>query len=355
MKLVCPHCAKVIDVPETAAGQTTNCSLCHGPLTVPFTPTSETPPASPPPAGPPTSLPPLPPPPPPPPVPDPLAPTTAWPPSTKSGTVIPPLAPPPLASTTPSGVGRGAEILARLQQVKLPDEFHHWFGLGVLVVLFFLFFFPWTGVNVGDTNLVSQSGLAVAFGYGSALPEGANLTKGLPGASMLMLAFLACLVGLLLLIVILVERLVHAPAVQNMKPTLQRIAALKDHVVLGCLLLVTLIFLLYYVFAGFPLEQAAFSEKASDTMLMGLKLKTDGIEKVKSYEMVGLQWYHRRCWFGFSTLLALVATLWVGCRWLAARGYTKKWPKVVLQWPAGDSPQLTFDAQTPVSELTRKS
>jgi len=140
-----------------------------------------------------------------------------------------------------------------------------------------------------------------------------------------------------------------------MKPTLQRIAALKDHVVLGCLLLVTLIFLLYYLFATFPLEQAAFSEKASDTMLMGLKLKTDGIEKVKTFEMVGLQWYHRRYWFGFATLLALVATLWVGCRWLAARGYTKRWPKLVLQWPAGDSPQLTFDAQTPVSELMKKS
>ena len=353
MKLVCPHCAKVIDVPESAAGQTTNCSLCNGPLTVPFAAPSETPPASVSPAGPPHTLPPLPPPPPSPPVPDPWGTTTAWN-SSKPGTVIPPL--PPTHAPAASGGGRGAEILSRLQNISFPPEFHEWLGLGVLVVLFFLFFFPWVGVSVGDSSLVSQSGTGVAFGSATSAKEGEGLTTNLAGSTLLVLAFLATLVGFLLLIVILVERLVQAPAVQNMKPTLQRIAALKDHVVLGCLLLVTLVFLLYYIFASFPLEHAAWSDKASDTMLMGLKLKVEGsFEKVKGYEMVGMQWLHRRAWFGFATLLSLVATLWLGCRWLAARGYTKRWPKVVLQWPAGNAAQLTFDAPQPVSELTKNT
>ena len=38
MKLVCPHCSKVIDVDERLAGQTTNCPQCQGPFTVPIAP-----------------------------------------------------------------------------------------------------------------------------------------------------------------------------------------------------------------------------------------------------------------------------------------------------------------------------
>jgi len=35
MQLVCPHCAGVIDVPDSLAGQTANCALCQRALTVP--------------------------------------------------------------------------------------------------------------------------------------------------------------------------------------------------------------------------------------------------------------------------------------------------------------------------------
>lgn len=346
MKLVCPHCAKVIDVPESAAGQTTTCPLCQGPLTVPFG-GSVTPPASVPPAGPPTNPAPLPPPPPPPAPPDPLAHTTAWP-QSRSGTVVPPVPHQPKA-----GHAAGTAILGRLQQLKLPSGFHEWLGVSVLAILFVLFFFPWLGIYLGDVTLVQQSGAGAAFGSASATPEGLNLSKTLTGSSLLMLAFLVSLVGLLLLVVILVEKFVHAQAVQNFKPTLQRIAALREHIVAVCLLIITLIFLLYYLFASFPLEQAARSDKAGDTLLMGLKLKVDGIESVKSAEMLAMQLLQRRCWFGFATLLALVSTLWVGYRWLSDRGYTRRWPRIVIQWPASDSPALTFDAPTPASDLSK--
>src|SRR5688572_10500925 len=76
MKLVCPHCSKVIDVDERLAGQTTNCPQCNGPFTVPIAPvsppmnSSSTFPVSPPS--------PVPPPPPFPSPPDPLAQTANW-------------------------------------------------------------------------------------------------------------------------------------------------------------------------------------------------------------------------------------------------------------------------------------
>ena len=147
-----------------------------------------------------------------------------------------------------------------MKQFTLPANFHDWYGLVVLAILFLLFFFPWVSVSVGNSHLVDQSGLSVGFGYASATKEGEFLTKGLGGDTLIVVAFLASLVGLVLLIVILVERLVQAPAVQNMKPTLQRIASFRDPVVLGCLLVITLAFLLHYVFMSFPLEHAAWCE-----------------------------------------------------------------------------------------------
>ncbi len=229
----------------------------------------------------------------------------------------------------------------------MPEALHNWLGLGALTVIFFLFFFPWVAVNVGDTTIASQSGLSVGFGMASSTPEAQFLVKGLSGSGLIVIAFLASVVGLILFAVIFVEKNVQSAAVQNMKPTLQRIGELKEPIVLGCLTLITLIFLFHYCLASFPLEQAAWSEKAGDTMLMGLKLKTDGIEKVKSAEMVGLQWLHRRVWFGLATLVALAATLWIGCHWLDKRGYTRRWPKLVIQWPGHDTPPPTFDSAPP--------
>src|SRR5947208_2221815 len=35
MQLTCPHCRKVVNVPDEAAGQVTNCPECRGPFMVP--------------------------------------------------------------------------------------------------------------------------------------------------------------------------------------------------------------------------------------------------------------------------------------------------------------------------------
>lgn len=352
MKLVCPHCAKVIEVADSSAGQTTNCPMCQGPLTVPFAPPAA--PASVPQAGPPALPSRLPPPPPPPPPPDPLAHTTAWTPT--SGYVAPPLPSASKPAASGSSGGKGTDVVGRLKQFSLPESFHDWFGLGVLAALFLLFFFPWVSVSVGNTHLVDQNGLGVGFGFASTTKEGDFLTKNLGGDSLVMLAFLASIVGIVLLILILIDKRVQAPAVQNMKPTLQRIMALRDPIVLVCLTLITLVFLLHYVFMSFPLEQAAWSEKAGDTMITGLKLKIEGnIEKAITTEMVGMQWLQRRGWFCLSLLISLASTLWIGYRWMSARGMTKRWPKVVIQWPGNEFPQLTFDEPAKASDLTARS
>ena len=277
MKLVCPHCAKVIEMDDRLAGQSANCSLCQGPLTVPYAPNAVTPPITVPPLNPPAAPSPLPPPPPPPNVPDPLGTTTAWPPAfpATGGNVVPPLTPPP----STAGGGRGGQLFGKLQSLALPPGFHEWLGLGALVVLFFLFFFPWVGVYVGNSRLVEQSGLAVGFGYAATSDEGKSLAVNLPGSGLLVLSFFATLAGLIFCVLIVLEKFVKSPAVQNLKPTLDRIMGMKDVVVLGLLGLVTLVFLFHWLFFAFPLETAAWSEKAKDTMLLGLQLKTDGIKE----------------------------------------------------------------------------
>jgi hypothetical protein len=348
MKLVCPHCAKVIEMDDRLAGQSANCSLCQGPLTVPYAPAAVSPPVTVPPLTPPASPAPLPPPPPPPNIPDPLGTTTAWPPphAATGGTVVPPLPP----STSSGGGGRGGQLFGKLQQFSLPPGLEEWLGIATLVLLFFLFFFPWVGVYVGDTPIAQQSGFAVGFGYASHTEEGKPLAVNLTGSGLLVLCFFATLAGLILSVLILVEKFVKAPAVQNFKPTLDRIMGLKDIIVLGLLGLVTLVLLFHWLFFAFPLETAAWSEKAKDTMLMGLKLKTEGITDVKSAEMVGMQWLQRRMWFSLSLLIALVATVWHGLRWMNAKGYTRHWPRLVIEWP-GNTPQLTFDALQKANEL----
>src|SRR5262245_7326100 len=38
MNLVCPHCAKVVEIAPELAGKTTTCPKCAGPFTVPLVP-----------------------------------------------------------------------------------------------------------------------------------------------------------------------------------------------------------------------------------------------------------------------------------------------------------------------------
>ncbi len=351
MKLVCPHCAKVIEIADSLAGQTTSCSLCQGPLTVPFAPSAAapTPPqASPTPA--PVSPSPLPPPPPPPPAPDPLGTTTAWTPSASStgGSVIPPV-------HTPSGNGGNGGIWQqRLDTFHIPPYVHEWIGLAALALLFFLFLFPWVGVYVGSTPLAVQSGVGIGFGTTTHMEEAKSLVTQLPGSTMVVLAFLCSLLGLIFLGLILVEKFASTPAIEKLKPTLDRLKVLQDVIVLSLLGVIFLVLVLHYVVLSFPLESAAWSEKASDTMLLGLKLKTEGITAVKekAYGMVGMQWLERRGYFSLALLISLIATAWCGIRFLHTRGVTRTWPRLAIVW-SQQAPQLTAESPMKFSDLTK--
>ncbi|MBL8825002.1 MAG: hypothetical protein JNJ77_20610 [Planctomycetia bacterium] len=329
MKLVCPHCAKVIEISESLAGQTTQCTLCQGPLTVPFASAGTTPPKAVEPPSPATPAP-LPPPPPAPVTPDPLGNTTAW--TPPSASTVPPV-PPAANQNTASVAGKATGFLKRILQKPLPEAFFNGFGLGILFVLFILFFFPWVGIYMGNITLAEQSGMGVAFGYASKTPETDLMVKSLSSAPLMILAFFACLAGFLLLMVQLVDRYVTSPVVQNYKPTIQKLASHQDTIVSILLIITTLAFIAYWLFFSFSLEQAAWSDKANDTMLMALKLKTEGIEKVTSADMVPMQWLQRHGWFKLGMLLSLIALLVSGCHWLSTRGYTTNWPKLVLLWP----------------------
>lgn len=329
MKLVCPHCAKVIEISESLAGQTTQCTLCQGPLTVPYSNAGNVPPVS---AEPPlpASPAPLPPPPPAPSTPDPLGNTTAW--TPPSASTVPPVSPAG-GQNTVSVAGKASGFLKSILQKPLPEAFYSGFGLGMLFVLFILFFFPWVGIYIGSTTLAEQSGMGVAFGYATKTPETDLMVKSLSGAPLMILAFFACLAGFLLLIIQLVDRYVTSPVVQNYKPTIQKVVSYQDTIVSILLIITSLSFLAYWLFFSFSLEQAAWSDKANDTMLMALKLKTEGIEKVLSADMVPMQWLQRHGWFKLGMLLSLLALLVSGCHWLSKRGYTANLPKLVLLWP----------------------
>lgn len=319
MKLVCPHCAKVVDVDDSRAGQTTSCPQCQGPFTVPLTP---------PPLPGVGTMNPLPPPPPPPPTPDPLSKTTDW--RASGSSVVPPI---PTSTAQPSSRPSWAP---NLQDINIPPWLREGWTLIVLALLFLLQFFPWVGVYVGDATLVQQSGASIGFGTASVSDKAPMtvLTQDLGGASLLVIYFLATLVGFILCILMLVARFVPATSLSQVKPTIDRIFAYKNMIVLILLGLTGLILLLYLV-APFPLENAAqMPDKAAKVMHEGLKLKADfGDMNIKSADMVWLQWLHRRCWFTFAFLVNFIAALVVVYYWLQDRGYTRNWPRFSVQRP----------------------
>lgn len=171
---------------------------------------------------------------------------------------------------------------------------------------------------------------------------------------MVVLAFLCSLLGLIFLGLILVEKFASTPAIEKLKPTLDRLKVLQDVIVLSLLGVIFLVLVLHYVVLSFPLESAAWSEKASDTMLLGLKLKTEGITAVKekAYGMVGMQWLERRGYFSLALLISLIATAWCGIRFLHTRGVTRTWPRLAIVW-SQQAPQLTAESPMKFSDLTK--
>lgn len=236
----------------------------------------------------------------------------------------------------------------------IPDFVHEWIGLAALALLFFLFFFPWVGVYVGNTRLAEQTGVGISFGSTYNTKEAEFLVAQLPGSTFVGMAFFCSLLGLFFLGLILVEKFVKAPAMEKLKPTIDRLKILQDVIVLGLLGVIFLVLFLHYLAFSFPLEAGAWSEKASDTMLLGLKLKTEGISAVKdkSYEMVGMQWLQRRGYFTLALLISFIATLWCAIRFLNARGITRTWPRLAIVWPQ-QSPMLTAETPMTASELTK--
>jgi hypothetical protein len=343
MKLVCPHCSKVVDIPDQLGGQTTNCPQCQGPFTVPMAPpnsgggsySAATPPPSP-----------IPPPPPPPPPPDPLGQTTDW--RTRGEHVVPPLregyAPAPPRS-------RAGRLLQNIRAIQIPPWVKDWCGVGTLVLLFLLTFFPWASISAGQDYLMKQSGAGLAFGTvrGDTTAQELFRSAGLGTSPLLVLYFLCVLAGLLLLIVLLLERYGDMSALDSVRPTLQRIADVKETIVLGLTVVTALILLLYLVGLPFPIEQLMQTEPAADVMRLGLKQKVSPeVDKVLVWDMVYFQWLRRHGWFYLATLINVVAAAYVLVKWLKHKGYIRQWPRLVMQWAddsgGADSPQLTFDA-----------
>src|SRR5262245_11607752 len=156
MKLVCPHCSKVVDILDQLGGQTTHCPQCQGPFTVPLAPSS--PPTN---SGPALPMSPVTPPPLPPPPPDPLAATADWRARGGGESVVPPIRDEYQPARPQGRVGR---LLQNFRAIQLPTWVKDWAIVGTLALLFILTFFPWAHISAGQDYLMTQSGAGIAFG-----------------------------------------------------------------------------------------------------------------------------------------------------------------------------------------------
>lgn len=240
MKLLCPTCQKPLEVPEQYAGQMMKCPLCNNTFTVPVL----------------AQMPAAPPPPPPPPAPPAPSPAFTAPPGPGAAYQEP--------TADSPGQSRGLSVNPRI----IP-----WLAPLSLLCIFILLFFSWVGMYPGGIGVVTQTGWGSAFGsanrddgwykystdtrakywekyYGSDVEP---LTK--PGVSILLIFFILILLPAVLASLISVA--ISAKLIPiAVPPPLQAFWPMRSLFV-GGLALATLIFLLFELFYGFPLEHTA--------------------------------------------------------------------------------------------------
>lgn len=314
MKLVCPHCAKLVDVAPHLAGQITPCPLCAGPFTVPNVP-PEVLAAM---AGPAVST-----------VPPPPAPPA------------PPL--PLLPSPTPSP---GLKAWFRLDTAWTVAE--PWLAPAAFLTLLVCLFFPWVGVYAGATMLVEQTGLGTGFGW-VALGHDVKLSATSMPAAFVVLHALAVAAAAAIVAALLVLQFTPESMRKNWGSWQQTLRQQREFLlmVLG---VVSAAALLLNLLTAFPLEaEMASEEKAASVLKEGLKHKV-GADltnvKVISADMVPLQWTQRRGWFWLAVVVNLAAAAVTVGDWLRQRGRITHWPELRVEWKPFQSGQ---PAERPVA------
>jgi hypothetical protein len=357
MNLLCPHCQKMLTVPEQYAGQPMKCPLCTNTFTVPALPqapvtsvasanwTAPPPPASspsPPPAPAPTDFysvaaePPT--------APAPRreervnfspAPEPTRPPFADKT----PPAPAPPAPPPPAGYHRTSTLWVSPRVVP-------WIAPVCILLFFLLLFFPWVGMHPGGTQVYSQTGWGTAFGSYWSNPVWERVAAAgrdrkaaataaepiTPGASAPMLIYVLVLLVLALPAAVLFVLLVAAPA--TLPPAVQRYKPWRTTILGGLVLFLTLLLVLQLLW-GFSLENAVLARAEEHVASEREQAKTpEEVERVELRRAQFLSQFNVRptSWLRLAAFLHLVALAGVGLDlWLQRRG-ARPLPRVDFLW-----------------------
>jgi hypothetical protein len=317
MELICPHCQQKITVADSVAGQTTSCPKCSGPFTAPLLPSPMAPAGNPSaytPAGPST------------PTGDASAAAAA--PSTAGAAPGPGTDAPPLLTPTTETRPRRA--------IVLEPRVVRWIAPACLVANFFLLFFPWVGVYIGNTvfggtMLARQAGGGIAFGL---TPTRADeklfepLTSNSP-AILILLYFLLMLAGLVVVAAFAAISFGPPELKRKLPHWSPQLLQYRSMAVVAISVFAFLCVELHRLFINFPIENAA--QASAKSVMEDAK---SGAEATRAplADMVTTPIVQRTGWFScvaFLNWLAMLGSL--ADVWLERRGQRAP-PELILEW-----------------------
>jgi hypothetical protein len=351
MNLLCPHCQKMVTVPDQNAGQSMNCPDCGKAFQVPVLPRA---PAQ---QSVPSELPadiPL----------SPLPPSpqlqTAPMPENEGGATYNVIVEPPRPSTSPppsrrEQVASSASGKPSAQQLGTPPppppadyQKHHvfqlrpnilpWVTAVSLGLIFLLWFFPWVGAYPGGYAVYTQNAFQIMVGTHSTDPVGEKVLKEEEGLRenvsakllLLLLYFPAALVALALA----VAGLVFGTDQSRLLPALQQIWPYRL-AISGALAALALFLLFLHAWLGFGLEDAA--AKVADAKLAQKRSAATTPEENKKVEIergriLGEFELERTFWYRLAFLCHLVAIIAVGLQIWLERRPGQPLPQLQVQW-----------------------
>jgi hypothetical protein len=349
MNLLCPHCQRLITIPDEKAGQITNCPLCQQAFPVPALPQTastpyavKSPPAAPESAG---------------------SHRAAPAPQGDAGADVFALAPeqpaqrrtttpPPQVEQQPSRTRTEAARPAPAPKPPLPPppgDYQHTYSIWIsphvipliaplsLGLVFVLMFFPWTGSFPGGRLVYTQTlfqAIAGTFTTDAVGDRVLNLSSDI--SKHIGLDWLAILYFVLWLLALAVA---VVPVVMRQKPfdlppALREIWPWRSILAIVVCVLV-LVVLLTDAARGFGLENA-LARKVDETLKDQLPAQPTDEETAKwnvqrGAELGRLQ-LHRTSWFRLAELLHLLAIAGVSLElWLERRG-TRPTPRIDFRW-----------------------
>jgi len=335
IRQLCPHCQKLVELPDSSAGAIADCPQCGKPVVVPaaYSPNVAA-------GGGLAGLPPVPAVPPPPPPPEPAA-TPAPPPGLKPEAQNPPPAfvadggPPTVG--VPSGYGRVASL-------TFAPSWLAWVPVGCVTFALVLTLFTWAGTYPGGYRVYSQNPWWALFGDMSTDPgppavqqEEVELTKLLSGNRWLIGYLPLLLLGTGLL---WIERAVKNPTVANMPGPLAWLPGVwpKRIALLLVLTGLLLFFLTMQGLRGFGLETALRervnmkyaveqekADAANSTSERQLVAVMKGAEFAKSN-------YQTTLAFKLAVVAHVLAFAAMLMRWWLHRRGAKPYPRLLFQW-----------------------